>query len=251
MPDVLIVDDHAAVRAGVAAILSADPAIVVVGEAADAAGAVALVDRLAPDIVILDLHLPDRDGVEVCREITGSTRTRVLVLTAYELGESITAALDAGAAGFLAKTAEPRQMIDAVRAVAEGHAYLTPSVTKQVIARASGRDDRPAAAALAAAGRERADDLTARELDVLDLIARGLTNKQIAARLTISPATAKTHVARIMQKLAVTTRTQAAAVALSDPSLRPGDADRGAPTLGVRRPGPEAPPSREPTTRRR
>lgn len=204
MPSLVIVDDHAAVRAGVAAILTADPKIVILGEAATGRDAMEVIERLTPDVVILDVQLPDRDGIDICREITARTASRVLILTAYEISDNITAALDAGASGFLAKTAAPQQMIDAVHAVAEGQAYLTPSVTRHVIAQAAGRS---------VLDRERngdAQELTAREQEVLKLVAEGLTNKQIAQRLTISTATAKTHLARIMQKLGASTRTQAA-----------------------------------------
>ncbi|RQP11404.1 MAG: DNA-binding response regulator [Microbacteriaceae bacterium] len=207
MPSLVIVDDHAAVRTGVTAILTADPDIEIRGEAATGHDAIQLIDSLEPDVVVLDLQLPDRDGIDICREITARTATRVLILTAYEISDNITAALDAGAAGFLAKTAEPQQMIDAVHAVAAGQAYLTPSVTRHVIAQATGRNT---------PGRRTgagAPDLTDREQEVLQLVAQGLTNKQIAQRLVISPATAKTHLARIMQKLGVSTRTQAAMLA--------------------------------------
>lgn len=207
MPSLVIVDDHAAVRAGVGAILTADPDIEILGEAATGRDAIRLVDSLEPDVVVLDLQLPDRGGIDICREITARTATRVLVLTAYEISDNITAALDVGAVGFLAKTAEPQQMIDAVHAVAAGQAYLTPSVTRHVIAQATGKDT--SARRTSAGG----PDLTAREQEVLQLVAEGLTNKQIAQRLVISPATAKTHLARIMQKLGVSTRTQAAVLA--------------------------------------
>lgn len=207
MLSLVIVDDHAAVRAGVTAILTADPDIEILGEAATGHDAIQLIDSREPDVVVLDLQLPDRDGIDICREITARTATRVLILTAYEISDNITAALDAGAAGFLAKTAEPQQMIDALHAVAAGQAYLTPSVTRYVIAQATGRNT---------SGRRTgagAPDLTDREQEVLQLVAEGLTNKQIAQRLVISPATAKTHLARIMQKLGVSTRTQAAMLA--------------------------------------
>lgn len=207
MPSIVIVDDHAAVRAGVAAILTADPDIRILGEAATGHDAIHLIDSREPDVVVLDLQLPDRGGIDICREITARTATRVLILTAYEISDNITAALDAGAAGFLAKTAEPQQMIDAVHAVAAGQAYLTPSVTRHVIAQATGRST---SARTTSAG---APELTDREQEVLQLVAEGLTNKQIAQRLVISPATAKTHLARIMQKLGVSTRTQAAMLA--------------------------------------
>lgn len=207
MPRIIIVDDHASVRAGVAAILGADPQIDIVGEAATGSEAVALTERLDPDIVMLDVQLPDRDGIDICREITGRTNARVLILTAYEIADNVAAALDAGASAFLAKTAEPQQMIDAVRAVADGHAYLTPSVTQQVIAQATGKAAVPHAAD--------PNQLTEREREVLRLVAEGLTNKEIARRLVISPFTAKTHISRIMQKLGVSTRTQAALLARS------------------------------------
>lgn len=207
MPSLIIVDDHAAVRAGVRAILTADANIEILDEAATGSDALRLVNTLNPDVVVLDVQLPDRDGIDICREVTANTDTRVLILTAYEIGENITAALDAGASGFLAKTAEPQQMIEAVHAVAGGMAYLTPSVTRHVIAQATGQQP---STSPASAGES---TLTSREEEVLELVAKGLTNKQIAKELVISPATAKTHVAHIMQKLGVSTRTQAAIVA--------------------------------------
>ncbi|WGH83573.1 response regulator transcription factor [Auritidibacter ignavus] len=216
MPRLVIVDDHAAVRAGVTAILTADPEIEVLGEAATGHDTIEAIQSLKPDVVVLDLQLPDRDGIDICREITATTATRVLILTAYEITDNITAALDAGATGFLAKTAEPQQMIDAVHAVAAGQAYLTPSVTRHVIAQATGKHT-PAHRTRAAP-----PELTDREQEVLQLVAEGLTNKQIAQRLVISPATAKTHLARIMQKLGVSTRTQAAMLVRAGNSLDNG-----------------------------
>lgn len=207
MPSLVIVDDHAAVRAGVTAILTTDPDIEILGEAATGHDAIQLIDGLEPDVVVLDLQLPDRDGIDICRETTASTASRVLILTAYEISDNITAAPDAGAAGFLAKTAEPQQMIDAVHAVAAGQAYLTPSVTQHVIAQATGKDWS------ARRSGSSVVELTDREQEVLQLVAEGLPNKPIAQRLVISPATAKTHLARIMQKLGVSTRTQAAMLA--------------------------------------
>lgn len=204
MPSVVIVDDHAAVRAGVAAILAADPDILIVGEAGNGTEAIEQVTRHDPDLVVLDVQLPDRDGIDICGEITSGHRSRVLILTSFEIPENVTAALDAGASGFLAKTAEPQQMIDAVRAVAAGHAYLTPSVTQQVIAQATGKSK------IATRPEASGPELTDREREVLRLVAEGLTNKQIAQRLMISPATAKTHISRILQKLSASTRTQAA-----------------------------------------
>ncbi|WP_106848430.1 response regulator transcription factor [Blastococcus sp. Marseille-P5729] len=204
MPSLVIVDDHAAVRAGVTAILTADPDIAILGEAATGHDTIRLIDSLEPDVVVLDPQPPARDGVDISREIPARPATRVLILTAYEIGDNITAALDAGAAGVLAKTAEPQQMIDAGHAVAAGQAYLTPSATRHVIAQATVRHTSARTTSAGAPG------LTDREQEVLQLVAEGLTNKQIAQRLVISPATAKTHLARIMQKLGVSTRTQAA-----------------------------------------
>ncbi|TSI17786.1 response regulator transcription factor [Brevibacterium aurantiacum] len=214
MPRVLVVDDHSSVRAGTRAILATDSRIVVVGEAATAREAVEAVKQHAPDIVMLDLQLPDRDGIDVCLEVTEHTHARVLILTAFEIADNVTAALEAGAAGFLAKTAEPRHMIDAVHAVAAGDSYLTPSVTRHVIAHATGRT--AGAEKPGPVGTSASSELTSREREIWILIGEGLTNRQIAQRLTISSATAKTHVSRILQKLGVSTRTQAAILALSD-----------------------------------
>ncbi|MFD1861089.1 response regulator [Aeromicrobium camelliae] len=210
MPSVLIVDDHAAVRAGVKAMLELDERIDVVGEAANGREGLELVGVLRPDVLMLDLQLPDLDGTEVCQQVTETTGTRVLILTAFGIDANVIAALDAGASGFLTKAADPQEMSVAIHAVAQGDAYLTPTVTRHVVERATSRGSAPSDRA----GEPVADaGLTAREHEIWRLMGEGMTNKQIAEVLTISPATVKTHVSRVLQKLGVATRTHAAVLA--------------------------------------
>ena len=207
---VLLVDDHPVVRQGLRALLSTQEGIDVVGEAGDGEAAVAAADRLSPDVVLMDVVMPGMDGVEALRRI-GERRpqTRVVMLTSYADERQAMEAVDAGASGFLLKDASPRDVVSAIRAAHRGEAVLHPSVAAKLLAE---RRRPPAAHA----------DLTARELEVLRLIARGLQNKQIAAQLHLSEKTVKTHVSAILRKLDVSDRTQAAMYAVRERLAEPG-----------------------------
>jgi two-component system, NarL family, response regulator LiaR len=207
---VLLVDDHPVVRQGLRALLSTQDGIEVVGEADDGEAAVAATERLSPDVVLMDVVMPGMDGVEALRRI-GERRpqTRVVMLTSYADERTAMEAVDAGASGFLLKDASPRDVAAAIRAAHRGEAVLHPSVAAKLLAE---RRRPPAAHA----------DLTARELEVLRLIARGLQNKQIAAQLHVSEKTVKTHVSAILRKLDVTDRTQAAMYAVRERLAEPG-----------------------------
>jgi DNA-binding NarL/FixJ family response regulator len=209
-PRVLLADDHAAIRAGLRMLL-ADAGIVVVGEAADGDAAVTNARALRPDVVLMDLRMPGTDGIAATRTITTEGLADVLVLTTFDLDEYVDGALAAGAAGFLLKSAEPAALVDAVRRVAAGDGVLAPEVTRRVLARLVARP--PAVVVPAAAAVDRVAALTDRERDVLAALGRGLSNQGVAADLTISEATAKTHVSRVLAKLGVTSRVQAAIVA--------------------------------------
>ena len=207
---VLLVDDHPVVRQGLRALLSTHEGIEVVGEADDGEAAVAGADRLSPDVVLMDVVMPGLDGVEALRRI-GERRpqTRVVMLTSYADERRAMEAVDAGASGFLLKDASPRDVAAAIRAAHRGEAVLHPAVAAKLLAE---RRRPPAAHA----------DMTARELDVLRLIARGLQNKQIAAELHVSEKTVKTHVSAVLRKLGVTDRTQAAMYAVRERLAEPG-----------------------------
>ena len=199
---VLLADDQALVRAGFRKLLDAEPDIEVVGEAADGAQAVDGVRRLAPDVVLMDVRMPVLDGIEATRRLAGTTEARIVILTTFGLDAYVFDALHAGASGFLLKDAPPEDLIEAVRVCADGEALLAPAVTRAVIeefARRGPRRSEPPELAT----------LTPRELEVLRLLARGLSNPEICDTLVISPATAKTHVARILEKLSLRDRTQA------------------------------------------
>jgi DNA-binding NarL/FixJ family response regulator len=205
MTTILIADDQALVRVGLRKILDAEPTLTVVGEAADGEDAVALAHRLRPDVVLMDIRMPVLDGIEATRRIIAArSATRVLILTTFGLDKYVYESLRAGASGFLLKDAPPEEISAAVQIVARGEALLAPAVTRSVIEEFA--RTRPAEATpLPAAVKE----LTPREREVLDLLARGLSNPEICTQLVISEATAKTHVARILQKLDLRDRIQA------------------------------------------
>jgi DNA-binding NarL/FixJ family response regulator len=216
-PRVLVADDQALVRAGFRMILTAR-GIEVVGEAADGAEAVAAVRRLVPDVVLLDIRMPNMDGLEAARRILSLTPScRVIMLTTFDLDRYVYAALAAGASGFLLKDVTAEHLAAAVRLVGTGDALLAPSITRRLVERFAA--EQPPGAA-AAHGRLR--ELTPRELEVLGLLGRGLSNGELAERLTLSEATVKTHVARIFAKLGLRDRAQAVVVAYETGLVVPG-----------------------------
>ncbi|WP_106399676.1 response regulator [Actinocorallia populi] len=215
---VLLADDQALVRAGFRSLLSRARDLSVVGEAASGTEAVALAERLAPDVVLMDIRMPGVDGIEATRRILAARpSTRVVVLTTFDTDEHVFEALAAGASGFLTKEVEPAELRRAVAVAAAGEALLSPGVTRRVVARFAGAASRPPArpAPLAA--------LTARENEVVRLVARGLSNQEIAAELVISPLTAKTHVTRAIAKLGVRDRVQLVILAYEHGLVSPGD----------------------------
>ena len=203
---VVVADDQAAVRTGLVMILGSAPDVEVVGEVGDGLSAVRAATELAPDLVLMDVRMPGVDGIEATRRLVGAGVCEVLVLTTFDIDEYVDAALAAGAAGFLLKSVSAPQLLDAVRAVARGDGVLAPEVTRRVLARLGAPPRRSAPPAGLA-------DLTPRETDVLACLGRGLSNAGIAAELVISEATTKTHVSRVLAKLGVRSRVQAAIVA--------------------------------------
>jgi DNA-binding NarL/FixJ family response regulator len=202
---VVVVDDQALVRAGFKALLNSDPEIEVVGEASTGAEAVAVAAAEHPDVILMDVRMPEMDGLEATRRILAghpNGGTRVLILTTFDLDEYVYEGLRAGASGFVLKDIEPAGLLEAVHVIASGEALLAPSVTRRLIAEFASRPQRPAAVP------KSMSELTEREREVLLLIARGMNNEEIAETLVISPATAKTHVSRIMSKLGARDRAQ-------------------------------------------
>jgi len=215
---VVIADDQALVRAGFKALLDAEDGIEVVAEAAEGAEALRLTERYVPDVVLMDIRMPEIDGLEATRRIARDSRldsVHIVILTTFELDEYVFEALRAGASGFLVKDTEPAELLNAVRAAARGDALLSAGVTRRVIARfvSSTREPRPAPVL---------DALTDREREVLGLVGVGLTNDEIGERLHVSPATAKTHVSRTMGKLGARDRAQLVVVAYETGLVRPG-----------------------------
>jgi DNA-binding NarL/FixJ family response regulator len=215
---VLIADDQAMVRGGFALILGAEDDIAVVGEADDGEKAVSEARRLRPDVVIMDIQMPNLDGVQATRQILDELdpAPRVLVVTTFDVDEYVYEALQAGASGFLLKNAPPEDLVRAIHVVAGGDALLSPQVTRRVIEQFGRRLPhsltRPPAL----------DELTDRETEVLTLVARGLSNAEIAERLFVSAGTVKTHVARIFMKLGLRDRTQAVVLAYESGIIEPG-----------------------------
>ena len=203
---VLVADDHASIRTGLRMVVDLQPDLTVVGEASDGSTAVAMVRALDPEVVLMDLRMPGVNGVEATREIAGG-RTRVLVLTTFDLDEYVAAALRAGASGYLLKTVEPADLAAAVRAVATGDGALSPEVVPTVI-RMAAEGAPPAGTAVPAPAP--LEPLTVRERDVLTCLGAGLSNQQIARRLGIAPTTVKTHVSSVLTKLGLSSRVQAA-----------------------------------------
>jgi DNA-binding NarL/FixJ family response regulator len=215
---VALVDDQALVRAGFRALLDAEADIEVVGEACDGEEAVRLVRAERPDVVLMDIRMPGMDGLEATRLIAEDADlgdVHVVILTTFELDDYVFEALRAGAAGFLVKDTEPADLVAGVRLVAAGDALLSPGVTRTLIAEFARRSTQPP-------GSELLDELTAREREVTELVAKGLSNEEIAAEFVLSPATVKTHVNRAMMKLGARDRAQLVVFAFESGLARPG-----------------------------
>jgi DNA-binding NarL/FixJ family response regulator len=214
---VLLVDDDDLMRAGLKAVLSSDVSIDVVGEAASGRTAVSGVRSLRPDVVLMDVRMPDLDGISATREVLlASPEVKVAILTTFEQDDYIFGALNAGASAFLLKRTKPEELIAAIHTIAEGDSLLSPSVTRRVI---EGMTVQPGTDPSAA---KRLDVLTPREREVLELIARGLSNREIAAEFVIEESTVKTHVKRILMKLQLRDRVQAVIFAYESGLTRPG-----------------------------
>ncbi len=215
---VLLADDQALLRAGFRVLLDSAPDLDVVGEAADGTEAIILARQTRADVVLMDIRMPGVDGLEATRRISADedlAGVKVLILTTFEADEYVYAALQAGASGFLVKDTEPAELLQAVRIVARGDALLSPSITRRLIADIVARPHHPAAPAGALAA------LTNREREVMTLVAGGLNNEQIAAKLYLSPLTAKTHVSRAMTKLDVRDRAQLVVLAYETGLVQP------------------------------
>jgi DNA-binding NarL/FixJ family response regulator len=218
---VVLADDQALVRAGFRALLDAQDDIEVVGEAVDGEEAIRLAKSLVPDVILMDIRMPGLDGLAATRAIAADERlsgVRIVILTTFELDEYVFEALRSGASGFLVKDTEPVELLRAVRAVAGGEALLSPSVTRRLIAEFATRAKEPMRS-------PELDHLTDREREVMALVAEGLSNEEIAQRLYVSPATAKTHVSRAMIKLHARDRAQLVVLAYESGLVRPGWAD--------------------------
>jgi DNA-binding NarL/FixJ family response regulator len=219
---ILLVDDQALVRAGFRMILDAEPGMEVVGEASDGRAAIEQVSRLHPDVVLMDIRMPELDGLEATRRILDDTiegvTPKVLMLTTFDLDEYVYDALRAGASGFLLKDTPPEQLVGAIHVIAQGDALLSPSVTRRVISefvKGSGPKTKVQFPQLR--------DLTARELEVMKLIARGLSNAEIAKELFVSETTVKTHGARVLMKLQLRDRVQVVVLAYEAGVVQPGE----------------------------
>ena len=218
MIQVLIADDQELVRTGFRLILQSEPDLEVAGEAATGREAVALTASLRPDVVLMDIRMPDLDGIEATRQITRATAaSRVMILTTFDLDEYVFAALQAGACGFLLKDVAANQLATGVRMVAAGDALLAPSITRRLIEEfAVSRPQAP----------EQVKELTPREMEIFLLVAKGMSNAEIAAKLYLSEATVKSHVARVLAKLDLRDRVQVAVFAYENGIVRPGHQER-------------------------
>ncbi|MHC0428789.1 response regulator [Streptomyces sp. O3] len=215
---VVLADDQTLVRAGFRSMLDDEDDIEVVGEAADGEQALALARELRPDVVLMDIRMPGLDGLEATRRITsdsGLEGVRVVILTTFDVDDYVYGALRAGASGFLVKDTEPMELLHGVRVVARGDALIAPAVTRRLIAEFAGRSRQPDPS-------PRLNALTEREREVMGLVGAGLSNDEIARRLVLSPATAKTHVSRIMTKLDVRDRAQLVILAYESGMITPG-----------------------------
>jgi len=204
---VLVVDDHAVVRRGIRALLATEEAIEVVGEAQNGQEALEQIKVLRPDVILLDLIMPKVDGIEVTRQVVAQNpEARILVLTSFAADDKVFPAIKAGALGYLLKDSSPRELVRAIRQVHRGESSLSPSIARKLVQEISGSQDRPLAA----------DPLTDREVEVLRVLAQGMSNQQIADQLVISEATVRTHVSNILSKLRLASRTQAVLYALRE-----------------------------------
>ncbi len=214
---VLLVDDDDLMRAGLRSVLSSDDTIEVVGEAGDGRAAVDAVRRLAPHLVLMDVRMPNVDGISATRDVLAANpEVKIVILTTFEEDEYIFGALNAGASGFLLKRTSPEELIAAIHTVAAGDSLLSPSVTRRVVERMAGE---PLADGSAS---DRLEELTPREREVLELLGRGLSNSEIAAAFVIEETTVKTHVKRILMKLHLRDRVQAVIFAYENGVIRPG-----------------------------
>jgi len=221
---VVVVDDQEVVRAGFSALLETQPDITVVGTAADGADAVRICLEKHPDVVLMDVRMPVMDGIEATAQIAmvsdAGSSPRIIMLTTFDLDEHVYDALNAGASGFLLKDISAERLFDAVRVVAAGEALLAPAVTRRLIDEFARLQPRPSEAPTSL------EDLTRREIEVLTLIAEGLSNHEIADRLTVSEETVKTHVSRLLSKLGLRDRTQAVVAAYESGLIVPRQAER-------------------------
>jgi DNA-binding NarL/FixJ family response regulator len=229
---VLIADDDDLMRAGLVELLTADPGIEIVGQASTGREAVQETRRLAPDVVLMDVRMPDLDGIGATRELArAAPEARVLIVTTFEQDDYIFGALRAGASGFLLKRTRPEDLIAAVHIIAAGDSLLSPSVTRRVIDRMA-QQPTPELA-----GHAKLDELTPREREVLELVARGMSNREIAAALVVEESTTRTHVKRILMKLNLRDRVQAVIFAyetgISRPGTHPGEAETASARLSV------------------
>lgn len=217
MTSVVVVDDQGLVRAGLVSILRTTPDLTIAGEAADGAEAVEVVRQTDPDVTLMDVRMPEVDGIEATRRLAGH-RTAIIMLATFDVDEYVYAAMRAGACGFLLKDGRPESLIESVRAAARGDALLAPAITRRLIEQFVRRpvpgQSRPAALA----------PLTSRECEILAELARGVSNAEIAARLFLSEATVKTHVTRVLTKLHLRDRAQAVVLAYECGLVQPGDA---------------------------
>lgn len=213
---VLLVDDHAVLRAGFRTILDTQPDITVVGEASTGAEAVAQASALRPDVISMDVQMPDMDGIEATRRIVADpdVRAAIAIVTTFDRDDYLFNALDAGASGFLLKNSGPEDLVAAVRVLAAGDGMLAPEVTRRVVQRYAAEAPGADSATAASAPVELVDPFTERESEVLTLMAEAMSNAEIAAKLFIGEATVKTHVSRILQKLGARDRVQAVVLAL-------------------------------------
>ncbi len=220
MITVLLADDHALIRKGFRLILDAEPDIEVVGEANDGTTAVSMTSALLPDVVLMDVRMPGRDGIEATRDIAAAgLPSKVLILTTFDLDDYVYAGLHAGASGFLLKDTQPDDLVAAIRIVAAGDAVLAPGATKRIISQFTEREPEPPSGQRAEQIRR---TLTGRELDVFSFMAAGMSNGEIAARLHLSAGTVKVHVGRILTKLGLRDRVQAVVLAYESALISPG-----------------------------